>query len=176
MLKQISQQDLWRRVNRRLLGRLIRGRRSRWVSALSVALISIAALTVAAFSIYNQAALASAGSSVQPEMSPPVQPASAGLAPGEKSVEVEIVKLTRFGFEPSQITRPNSQFLLSVLNRYVDGVAELRLDRVGGPNIRQQAVPVEQLNWYDTLELEPGDYVLTEANHPEWTCTITIFP
>jgi hypothetical protein len=37
-------------------------------------------------------------------------------------------------------------------------------------------VPREQQDWNDIMELEPGSYVLTEAEHPKWTCRITITP
>lgn len=32
----------------------------------------------------------------------------------------------------------------------------------------------ERLNWNNLENLAPGRYVLTEVNHPEWFCYVTI--
>jgi hypothetical protein len=38
-------------------------------------------------------------------------------------------------------------------------------------------VPREQMDWNSgLLRLAPGHYLLTEANHPQWSCHITIKP
>jgi hypothetical protein len=33
-----------------------------------------------------------------------------------------------------------------------------------------------QVKWIEQFNLPPGDYVLTEANHPDWKCSITLTP
>jgi hypothetical protein len=95
--------------------------------------------------------------------------------PGEK-VEVESIILTRFGFEPKEITRSSATFLLSVVNRSQVGDVDLHLDRVAGNRIHEQQVSKEKADWRDFFKLEPGDYLLTETSHPEWVCRIKITP
>lgn len=91
-------------------------------------------------------------------------------------LEVETIILTRFGFEPEQIIRPPGEFLLNVLNRSQVSDVDLRLDKSAGDHVRLQHVSQDKLDWRDFFTLEPGDYVLTEASHPEWVCRITITP
>jgi hypothetical protein len=32
----------------------------------------------------------------------------------------------------------------------------------------------EQPNWSDVIDLQPGRYVLSDGDHPDWVCHITI--
>ena len=92
----------------------------------------------------------------------------------QERVETELLTITSIGFEPGEITRPQGNFFLEVDNRSGLSEVDLRLDSEHGNRIHQKRVPREQLDWYQPLELRPGRYVLTEANHPEWVCRITI--
>ncbi len=78
------------------------------------------------------------------------------------------------GFEPSEVTRPAGKFLLSVDNK--SGVAQitLRLSRVGSGHVRDIVVPKDATDWAEELDLQPGMYDLTELNHPNWNCRITV--
>jgi len=81
------------------------------------------------------------------------------------------------GFEPNEITRPQGLFLLGVDNRTgLQGALVLRLDRVAGNRLIEVPVPLEKGRWRNFFTLTPGTYHLTEANHPNWVCTITITP
>ena len=51
---------------------------------------------------------------------------------------------------------------------------DLRLDRVTGNRLRKVKAPSGQLDWTELLDLNPGEYRLTEAKHPDWVCRITI--
>jgi hypothetical protein len=53
---------------------------------------------------------------------------------------------------------------------------ELRLMRETGGRLHGARVPQEQINWSDVVDLHPGRYVLTEANHPDWVCHIIVAP
>jgi hypothetical protein len=66
--------------------------------------------------------------------------------------------------------------VLAVENRSGLQAVQLRLDRVAGAGVRLRDVqmPRAKHDWKDALDLTPGSYALTEANHPEWVCNITI--
>jgi hypothetical protein len=49
-----------------------------------------------------------------------------------------------------------------------------RLARDAGELLHEIPSSREQLDWNEVLDLQPGRYVLSELNHPEWTCSITI--
>src|SRR5215208_747942 len=89
-------------------------------------------------------------------------------------IETELVTITGQGFDPIAITRPQGRFFLEVDNRTGLPQVELRLDSEHGVRVQQARVPREQLDWYEPLQLVPGRYVLTETDHPEWRCEITI--
>jgi hypothetical protein len=93
-----------------------------------------------------------------------------------EDLEVENFILTRFGFEPEQITRSKEDFLLSVENRSGVGDVELHLHKLAGNRVHQKLVPKERPDWQELFSLPPGEYVLTEASHPDWQCHITITP
>src|SRR5882724_5253501 len=101
-------------------------------------------------------------------------PARLASVPLNDVIRVENVILTRLGFEPNSIVRSQAEFMLFVENRSEVGDVDLRLDRVAGNRVHQQDVPKERPDWGDLFKLEPGDYILTEANHPTFTCNIRI--
>jgi hypothetical protein len=96
-------------------------------------------------------------------------------APNQR-IEVEVVVLTPDGFQPAAITRAKGQFILVAHHRSGLSQADLRLDRDTGAHIDQASVPRERAQWSNMYDLPPGKYLLTEATHPGWTCTITINP
>ena len=80
------------------------------------------------------------------------------------------------GFNTTQITSPAIPFFLLIENRSGLSEVSLRLDRLAGNRLRQVTVGREQPDWADLLDLTPGNYVLSEANHGDWICRITITP
>ena len=90
------------------------------------------------------------------------------------NMEAELITVTPNGFEPLEINRPKGSFLLMVQNRSGLPDVAIQLNRKAGPNLRALQLPREQPNWDDVIDLEPGRYVLTEADHPGWSCRITI--
>ena len=95
---------------------------------------------------------------------------------GTPRLQAQLITLRPFGFEPKQITRSEGRFLLMVDNRSGLREMSLRLDRVAGNRLHEVRVPRERLDWREFFELTPGRYTLTEANHPDWVCDITITP
>jgi len=78
------------------------------------------------------------------------------------------------GFEPTEITRPAGRFILVVNNRSWLEEIELRLEREDGNRVREVRRHKNKPDWRDVVDLPPGQYVLKEANHPDWACRITI--
>jgi len=89
-------------------------------------------------------------------------------------IETELITLYQSGFEPREITRPQGPFILGVDNRTgLDGV-ELQLNRAGGTRVNALQTRKRKISWRDIVDLAPGHYVVSEVNHPEWSCQITI--
>lgn len=175
-------------VTRRGWKRLCQNRRRRIASISGVGVLTACVLLTVVARVRNRADAKSLVSAVSADRlntaatsdTPPVRPSpksNAGPAPRASTddpLEVENIILTRFGFEPNSITRSSAEFLLSVENRSPLGDIELHLDRVAGFRLHQQQVAKERPDWRDFFTLEPGDYVLSEANHPDWVCKIRI--
>jgi hypothetical protein len=102
------------------------------------------------------------------------QQASAQNVPIPVRFEAELITLRPQGFEPAEITRPKGTVLLVVENRTGLDTVNLRLDREVGGRLREVALSRRRAIWRDLNDLIPGQYVLTEATHPNWTCRITI--
>jgi len=88
--------------------------------------------------------------------------------------ESELITITPHGFEPQEITRPQGRVLLMVDNQSDLAVTSLQLTREAGPRLNEMRVTREQPNWSEAIDLSPGNYLLTESEHPDWRCRITI--
>jgi len=93
-----------------------------------------------------------------------------------KLTDSVLITITPGGFNTTQITSPAIPFFLLIENRSGLSEVSLRLDRLAGSRLRQVSVGREQPDWADLLDLTPGEYVLSEANHSDWNCRITITP
>ena len=89
-------------------------------------------------------------------------------------LESELITITRRGFEPREINRPASRFLLMLENRSELAAISLQLKREDGEVIREVRLTREEPDWNAVLALSAGRYLLTEARHPRWVCRITI--
>ncbi len=89
-------------------------------------------------------------------------------------IQAELITIAPHGFEPRELSRPRGRFVLMIENRSgLKGVA-LRLSRADGSSVREMRVPREEPDWSAVLDLEPGRYLLTEADHSDWVCAIAI--
>jgi hypothetical protein len=135
---------------------------------------------VIAFLAFRAPAKAWLGKNALPQQQDPSttqgQVAAATPKPVPTHVESELITIRPSGFEPTQITRPKGNFFLFVENRSGLNSVTLRLDRVAGNRLIDVPVPRERLDWAELLNLTPGDYTVTEANHPNWVCHVTITP
>jgi hypothetical protein len=111
------------------------------------------------------------------DQAPKVETTSITLPQGNSSpqrIETELIKIGPNGFEPAEITRPEGRFLLAIQNR--SGLAEIALQVSREDSHARFLIPTrkKRQDWRDVIAPPPGRYVLTEANHPEWHCLITI--
>lgn len=90
------------------------------------------------------------------------------------NLEIELITLRPEGFEPSQITRPKGPFVLLVDDRSGKEGSSLRLQRVKGEHLREININRKKSEWYDLVNLPPGDYVLSDAESPDRRCQITL--
>jgi hypothetical protein len=136
-----------------------------------ILLIFTTALAVRARGWLASPASLEPAASLPPKAAPPT---ALNDASAQERVETVLVTITRFGFEPRELTRPQGRFFLEVDNRSELSEVDLRLNVEHGNRLHRKRVPREQLDWIEPLDLRPGRYTLTEANHPEWVCPITI--
>jgi hypothetical protein len=103
--------------------------------------------------------------------------AYAGLTqPESGNIEVELITLRAEGFEPLQITRPKGAFVLLVDDRSGREGSALTLQRVKGERLRDLKTNRKKSEWYDLIDLPPGNYVLSDVENPERRCQITLLP
>jgi hypothetical protein len=103
-----------------------------------------------------------------------VAPNMSASAQEEPGVEVEVLTLERKGFEPATIQRGPGRFLLAVTNRSEEDELSLELRPVAGNRLHDVRLRRGRIRSLSDLNLAPGEYVLSETNHPEWTCRISI--
>jgi|SRR5215216_603348 len=94
----------------------------------------------------------------------------------QERLETELITLRPTGFEPNEIQRPQGAFILGVDNQTGVEAIELRMARADGQRLNALEAPRRKISWREVVDLAPGQYVLSEANHPDWTCTVTILP
>lgn len=152
---------------------------SHYISTTVLASLLCCAATVFVVRAYHggkpeYAGLASSGSTsavVQPTSFPST---AVGYPQKTERIEAEVITIRPTGFEPREITRPEGLFLLAVENRSGLQTVQLRLDSAAGARVRDVQMPRSKHDWSEGFDLPPGTYVLTEAYHPEWLCSITI--
>lgn len=142
------------------------------VSTASLVIIGMIALTASAW------LSSSAKSELMPAKTVPAQPTlpSQPLSVSNHQLQVERVTITPTGFDPEEISRPRGQVMWAIDNRSGLEEIRLRLDREGGQRLVDVSVNRKKLDWRKKIDLPPGRYRLSEANHPDWLCQITITP
>jgi hypothetical protein len=103
-----------------------------------------------------------------------IRAAQAVTKPSPTLLATEVVTLSPKGFEPSEITRPADKFFLLISNQSGLRSVNLQLNRLRGARLIEKELPVGKNDWRNVVDLPAGQYVISEANHPEWTCAITL--
>jgi hypothetical protein len=162
-------------------------RRRPLVAALIFGLTVFVACTVWGFGVSAARREALPGALV---VNPPVAasgPARAAVVVPQKDnpkddTQVKLVTLTPRGFEPDEMLVSQKRFVLAIDNRsHLDEVF-IQFSRITGnpaapaSKLQDVKMPRAKVNANSVFELPPGDYLLTEANHPNWVCTFTVSP
>jgi len=87
-----------------------------------------------------------------------------------------VITLTRFGFEPEQVTVQSGRCLLSLRNRSGTEDITLQLTAQAGERLTSTRFRTGRRRLEQVLNLTPGAYVLTEASHPQWLFKLTVTP
>lgn len=116
----------------------------------------------------------SAGASVTSPTHQAELPLPVSLDDLRATAEIQLIKITRFGFEPREIERNLGAFVLAVHNFSSQPDLVLQLHRVQGSRLQEFRMRRGTRKWHVPLSLPPGDYVLTESSNPEWRCQIRI--
>jgi hypothetical protein len=138
-----------------------------------IVIITAAVVVIASFA---GSAYVRKDASARDKAAAPAEGVSSQQGPTQDRVETELITLHETGFEPNEITRPQGAFVLGVDNRSGLDEVELRFQRATGERIPALQTPKRKISWRDVVDLAPGHYVLSEANHPEWTCNVRILP
>lgn len=91
-------------------------------------------------------------------------------------VRVEQLTLWATGFMPTEITRPSGPIALIVVNNTRVRELSLQLSVENAGRLREVHLPSGKREWRELLDLPPGRYVVTEANHSDWVCLLNITP
>lgn len=78
------------------------------------------------------------------------------------------------GFEPSEITVPAGEYFVIIQNATGLNQFALRVAREGGGDLLNVRLPFRRRYWKHTVNLQPGSFIVSEADHPEWKCRITV--
>jgi hypothetical protein len=106
----------------------------------------------------------------------PAQPVTPATLQRADRLEIELITLRPYGFEPAEISRPKGQFVLFVEDQSGRNDASLRLQKLDGGQVRDVNTSRMKSEWHDVINLPSGEYVLTDASNPESRCQITILP
>jgi len=98
-----------------------------------------------------------------------------GQQPGEE-LEVEVLTLGAGGFDPTELRRPAGRFMLAITNRTQENELSLELSQVAGNRLHSVRMKRGRTRSLSDLNLAPGEYILSERNHPRWICRLTISP
>jgi uncharacterized cupredoxin-like copper-binding protein len=143
-------------------------RRQSFKSLFMAALLAICVITLSALAV----GLRGAGRKSQE-----ARAAAQGDSAAQKQVTPTLaINLTRFGFEPAAATVPAGNCFLAVRNLTGRDGIDLTILRKNGDNLLTERTQKEKKRWDRVLNLTPGEYVLSVADRPDWTYTLTVLP
>ena len=156
---------------------MMRAQRSRLIFIGSAAAVGVAALALAAaaFTSHTRHSPDKRANNVVVPLASAAVPGAIPAAQSDQIV-VERVTILPYGLEPEEITRPVGPFFLAVDNRAGGDDFSLQLISAGNQLVDSAGIRRGQARTGKVLRLNPGKYVLREAKHSDWVCTITIVP
>ena len=155
---------------------MMKAQRLRLLSIGSAAVVGIAALALAGAAFSSRTPPPLPDNRVNNDARLEPTPVTGAVPAQSNDIVVERVTVLPYGFEPEEITRPEGTFLLAVDNRA--GTQDLSFELVSDSSqlVHSASIRRGQARTQKLLTLPPGRYVFREANHPKWTCPITITP
>lgn len=146
--------------------------------ALIIALLAGSVCMVVGARAYNRIVLDVPSGPAEPiptkTIQPMLAPARPQGSPPKATTEVEVITILPTGLYPAEITRPKGLFLLAVENRSGLKAIQLRVDGEAGNRVHTGQIHPLKHYWHQGVDLPPGRYTLSEANHPDWKCTIKV--
>jgi len=95
-------------------------------------------------------------------------------APLPTNIQVETFTVGLDGFAPKRINRRPGPFVLGIDNYTRFRNASFELVREDGSKVHEIKWPSGRVRHRQLINLPRGNYLLKEANHPDWTAQITI--
>ena len=78
------------------------------------------------------------------------------------------------GFEVKEMTIPAGDYFVVVQNATGLNRFSLRVESESGLRLYDLRFPKFQKYWKQMVHLVPGRYVISESDHPDWICRITV--
>lgn len=78
------------------------------------------------------------------------------------------------GFETKEMTITAGDYFVIVQNGTGLDQFGLRIEREKGQRIHEMRLPRLKKRWRQMIRFTPGSYIVSEIDHPEWTCRITV--
>lgn len=138
---------------------------------LAVAVLVFSGLIVVARSAFTKSARAETPAPAQE-----LGGVDAQSKPEGTRVTSHVLTVTQRGFDPAEVSWPKGRIFLTVDNRSNVSELELHLDRESGGRVKEMNPRTKKERSAGVLDLHPGEYLLTEANHPGWVCRIKVTP
>lgn len=155
-----------------MVNRLFKRPSLRLSVVLAIATVAIAGAGIAGrATLMNRSAYALKQGQVVERVAPQSERRSA-----RATVPSHVLVLRPSGFEPSEVSWPKGRFFLSVDNHTDAREITLQLSRENGSRVHEVTRKSRKERGVGILDLPPGEYLLTEANHSNWVCRITITP
>jgi hypothetical protein len=141
------------------------------LALLAIAVVGLGCLIAVARTRLTNGARAEAEAPAQEQPVVTAQP----KPPGPR-VTSHVLTLSARGFDPAEVSWPKGRIFLTVNNLSNVNELVLRLDREVGGRVKEMKLRSKKERAAGVLDLPPGDYLLTEANHPGWVCRIKVTP
>lgn len=103
----------------------------------------------------------------------PVFPTAAQVAPSSR-IKAVYFRITPLGIEPAELTLPAGRYLVAIDNDSGFNVADVKIDREGGPRLGYAQLPSGRRKWREYIDFTPGRHVLTDPNDAKRVCRLTI--
>src|SRR5262249_24360630 len=144
-----------------------------------LALCAIALAIAAGASIFSRPTESASNFTSVPIAEAPTPAVAASAVQGKSQARLTgsvLLTVTPRGFDTNEITIPADPFFLIVENRSGLSDMSLTLELEAGNRLRAVRVQREELDWAELLDLTPGTYVISEANHPDDICRLIVTP